>query len=52
MVPIAEFECVKVSVTSKGGSKAYYATPICHHCATSSDPIHFQVPTSALSPCK
>ena len=52
MVPLTEFECVKVSVTSECGATAYYATPICHHCATSSDPIHFQVATSALSPCK
>jgi hypothetical protein len=52
MVPLTEFECVKVSVASKGGAKAYYATPICHHCATTPDTIRFLVPTSTLSPCK
>jgi hypothetical protein len=52
MVPLTEFECVKVSVTSERGATAYCATPICHHCATKSDTIRFLVPTSTLSPCK
>lgn len=52
MVPLTEFECVKVSVTSERGATAYCATPICHHCATNPDTIRFLVPTSTLSPCK
>lgn len=52
VAPLSDFECVKVSVASKAGAAAYYATPICHHCAISPAPIHFQVPTSALYPCK